>query len=116
MLQSIHSDVFVNNLSGETLNVDVMPPDTHDALNSAIPSHLNDLDKAFVSIKTYRDTGQHNHDLSLELNEATSEQFKLVEEKIKLKVGYQKVALKVQREESINRVVGSKSQSQEEDC
>ena len=99
MLQSIPSDVFVNNLSGETLNVDVMPPDTHDALISAIPSRLNDLDKAFVSIKTYRDTLQCKQDLVLEMNEARSEEVKLVEEKIKSKImlGNQKVALTVQQ-------------------
>jgi len=81
------------------LNVDVMPPDTHDALISAIPSRLNDLDKAFVSIKTYRDTLHCKQDLVLEMNEARSEEVKLVEEKIKSKImlGNQKVALTVQQ-------------------
>ena len=94
MLKSIPLDVFVN-MSDETLNGDVMPPDTH---NSAISSRLNDFDKAFVGIKTYRDTLQYNQDL-LELNEARSEEAELVEEKIKSKImsGNQKVALTVQK-------------------
>jgi hypothetical protein len=86
MLQSIPSDVFVNNLSGETLNVEVMPPDTHDALISAIPSRLNDLDKAFVSIKTLQGYS------SMQSRPGSREKIKS-----KIMLGNQKVALTVQQ-------------------